>query len=382
MSQVPTAASGPGRGWPTWLVGVAGIGLLLWLLAPVLTPFAVSLLLAWLGVPLVDRIQRRGLARTWAVSLVFLLMSLFVLLALLVLLPLVEHQINRLFGNLPRYLDWIQHTALPWLAARTGLSLAAGDDGASWPELLHAYGQQAGGVAKGLLGSISRSGLALLGWLASATLVPVLTFYFLRDWPHMLDHVRELLPRPLEPTVSRLARDADTVLAAFLRGQVSVMAVLSLIYALGLALIGIDLAVLIGLGAGLLSFVPYLGAFLGVSGGVLAAWVQFGDWTHVLWVLAVFGIGQALESFVLTPWLVGDRIGLHPVAVIFALMVGGELFGFLGLLLALPVAAVAMVLIRFAHARYLNSALYGLPPVSAPAAVEEPADTSTDVPTP
>lgn len=383
MSGVPASSADPRRWWPAWLAAAGVIGLLLWLLAPVLTPFAVSLLLAWLAVPLVERIERRGLSRAWAVSLVFLLMSLFVLLALLVLLPLIERQSSQFLGNLPRYLGWIQHTALPWIAARTGLSLDVVGEGTPWLDLVRAYGQQAGGVAKGLLGGISRSGLALLGWLVSATLVPVLTFYFLRDWPHMLGRVRELLPRPLEPTVSRLARDADTVLAAFLRGQVSVMGALSLIYAVGLALVGIDLALLIGIGAGLLSFVPYLGAVLGVAGGVIAAWVQFGDPMHIIWVLAVFGIGQTLESFVLTPWLVGDRIGLHPVAVIFALMVGGELFGFLGLLLALPVAAVGMVLIRFAHERYLRSELYGTAPmVSVADAAEEAVAPPSDAPAP
>jgi predicted PurR-regulated permease PerM len=189
--------------------------------------------------------------------------------------------------------------------------------------------------------------------------VPVLTFYFLRDWDVMVAQIRDLLPRPYLPTVSRLARESDEVLGGFLRGQFSVMLSLGSIYAIGLWAIGIDLGLLIGFVAGLVSFVPYLGAFVGVTSAVIATLVQHGDATHLLLVMGVFALGQTLEGFVLVPWLVGDRIGLHPVAVIFAIMAGGQLFGFLGVLLALPVAAVAMVLLRYAHEHYRRSGLYG-----------------------
>ncbi|MBB5014605.1 AI-2E family transporter [Rehaibacterium terrae] len=346
-----------------WLAMAAVLGALLYALGPILTPFAVSLLLAWLGDPLVGRLQRRGMGRTLAVVLVFALMTLALLLALLVVVPLLERQIAYLVQQLPAYGAWLRDTALPWIEQRTGLELAGYFDPARLIGLLKQHWHEAGGIASAVLGGISRSGLAILGWLASLLLIPVLTFYFLRDWPGMVERVRELLPRPLEPTVVRLAAESDAVLGGFLRGQLSVMLALGAIYSLGLWLVGIELAFLIGMLAGLVSFVPYLGAFIGVAAGLVAALVQHGDLLHVVLVLVVFGVGQALESFLLTPWLVGDRIGLHPVAVIFAIMAGGQLFGFLGVLLALPVAAVAMVVLRWLHARYTESDLYGAPAV-------------------
>ena len=361
-----------------WLLPMAVIGLLLYLLGPVLIPFAISALLAWLGDPLVGRCQRHGMSRSAAVSLVFVLMSVLLLLSLLIVIPLLERQISELITNLPRYLGWLKTTALPWLEQRTGLEIAAYFDPDQLVALLKGHWQQAGGIASAVFAGLSRSGLAIAGWLATALLVPVVTFYFLRDWPKLVARIRELLPRQLEPTVVRLAQQSDEVLGAFLRGQVSVMIVLGAIYALGLSLVGIDLAFLIGMGSGLLSFVPYLGAFLGVAGGLVAALVQHGDWLHVLLVLGVFSVGQLLESFVLTPWLVGDRIGMHPVAVIFAIMAGGQVFGFLGVLLALPVAAVVMVVLRYAHQRYLQSEMYlaGAPPALEPSALATSADAA------
>lgn len=366
-----------------WLVLTGALGLVLYLLGPVLTPFAISALLAWLGDPLVGRCERRGMRRNVAVVLVFALSTLLLLLAVLIAVPLLERQIGTFIDNVPRYLQWVHGVALPWLEQKTGATLAVYFDPAQWGDLLVAHWQQAGGVASTLIGGLSKSGLAIAGWVSTLLLVPVVTFYFLRDWPQLIGRVREMVPRPLEPTVTRLAQQSDEVLGAFLRGQVSVMLVLGAIYAFGLSLVGIDLAFLIGMGAGLLSFVPYLGAFLGVAGGLIAALVQHGDWLHVALVLLVFGVGQILESFVLTPWMVGDRIGLHPVAVIFAIMVGGQLFGFLGVLLALPVAAVVMVLLRYAHTRYLQSEWYGAEPSlpgSAPPAVDATADLGVVAP--
>ena len=210
-----------------------------------------------------------------------------------------------------------------------------------------------------ILSHATSSGLALFSIIANVTLVPVLTFYFLRDWDVLVENVRQLLPRPLLPTVTRLALESNEVLGGFLRGQFSVMLALGAIYAGGLWLVGLDLGLLIGMIAGMVSFVPYLGAFFGVTAAVLASLVQHGDPMHLALVLGVFAVGQTMEGFVLIPWLVGDRIGLHPVAVIFAIMAGGKLFGFLGVLMALPVAAVSMVMLRYAHEKYTHSGLYG-----------------------
>lgn len=353
-----------------------GVGLLLYLLGPILTPFAVAALLAYLGDPLVDRLQERGMGRTAAVAIVFGAMTLLLLLLPLILVPLLEVQISTLVDKLPQYLGYIRDRLVPLLEEHLGMDPAL----LSTEQLiamLKSHWQKAGGLAAAVITSISHSGLAVIAWVMNLVLIPVVSFYFLRDWDTMLERVRELLPRHVEPEVVRLARESDQVLGAFLRGQLAVMLLLGLVYSIGLWLAGLKLAFLIGMSAGLLSFVPYLGAILGIGGAVIAALVEHGDMIHVVYVLIVFGIGQTLESFVLTPWLVGDRIGLHPVAVIFAILAGGQLFGFLGVLLALPVAAVLMVLLRHMHERYVQSELYGSATGAAPVAVSLP-DAAVD----
>jgi len=357
----PTATPDPfsdQRRWQ-WLALAAGVGVLVWLLGPILTPFVVSALLAWLGEPLVRRIEGRGRTRTTAVLLVFTLMSLALVLAVLLLIPLVENQVGKFIDWLPRFGLWLTGTAVPWAEQRFDLDLAGYVDPSQLIALLREHWQQAGGIAATVVGEVSKSGLAILGWFANLALIPVVTFYFMRDGASMLGRARDLLPRPVEPLVTKLACESDQVLGGFIRGQLSVMIALGTIYAIGLTAVGVDLGILIGLVAGLVSFVPYLGAIVGLGAAVIATLVQHGDLMHLALVLGVFGLGQLLESFWLTPWLVGDKIGLHPVAVIFAIMAGGQLFGFLGVLLALPVAAVAVVVGRYAHERYTHSRLYG-----------------------
>ena len=380
MTAVPDPFSDRRR-WQ-WLALAAGLGGLVWLLAPILTPFVLSALLAWLGDPLVARIERSGRSRTTGVVLVFSLMTLVIVLGVLLLVPLVESQVAKLIDWLPRFGAWLTGTAVPWAEQRFNLELAGYIDPSQIIELLKKHWQEAGGIAATVFGGVSKSGLAVLGWIANLALIPVVTFYFLRDWRVMIERVRELLPRPIEPLVSKLSAESDHMLGGFLRGQISVMFALGVIYATGLWMVGLDLGILIGLVAGLVSFVPYLGAVVGIGAAIIATLVQHGDWMHLLLVLVVFGVGQTLESFLLTPWLVGDRIGLHPVAVIFAIMAGGQLFGFLGVLLALPVAAVVMVVVRYAHERYTHSTLYGaddeVPANVAEAAAEVPVGAEPD----
>ena len=334
-----------------------GLGLLLWLLGPVLTPFVIGALLAYLGDPLVDRLERLRLSRTAAVAIVFSLMTLALVGVVLLLIPMLERQISTFIEQFPRYRDWFTEIALPWVSARIGLDFM-GIELDNIYAMLKQHWQEAGGVAASLLGGISKSGLLIINWIVNLALIPVVAFYLLRDWDVMVGKIRQLIPRSIEPVVTRLVTESDSVLGGFLRGQLSVMLALGLVYWTGLWLVGIDLALLIGMIAGLVSFIPYLGAIVGISISVIAALVQYGDWTHVLMVAAVFGVGQILESVALTPWLVGDRIGMHPVAVIFAVMAGGQLFGFIGVLVALPVAAVVMVLLRYLYARYTASRLY------------------------
>lgn len=342
--------------WQWLAVALVG-GVLIYLLAPALTPFAIAALFAYLWDPVVDRLERLGLSRNFSVSLVFLFITVAVVAIILLVIPFTERQIAKFLDQLPRWLAWIQAEAQPQLEKRFGVTLDFADPN-KLIEMLKGHWREAGGVATAVLAKVSKSGLTVLGWVAQLVLIPVVTFYLLRDWDVLVSRVNELLPRGIEPTVSRLARESDEVLGAFLRGQLSVMLSLGTLYAVGLWAIGIDVGPLIGMIAGLISFVPYLGAIVGVGMALIAAVVQYQDWTHVFLVLAVFGVGQTIEGYVLVPKLVGDKIGLHPVAVIFAILAGGELFGFLGVLLALPAAAVVMVLLRFLHERYTASALY------------------------
>lgn len=336
-----------------------GVGLLwcLWLLAPILSPFVFAALLGWLGDPMVDRLERR-MSRNSAVVLVFAVMILVLLLVAVLLVPLLESQVMTLVDSLPGYRDWFVQTALPWIEQRTGLQILAWFDPQHLFQLIREHWQGAGGIVAVMLGYVSRSGFALMVWLANIALLPVLTFFFLRDWDLIVGRVGALVPRDHYATVRRLALEANDVLGGFLRGQLLVMLVLGILYALGLWLVGLKLGILIGVVAGLLTFVPYLGPAAIILFGGIAALVQFGDWQHLAGVGIVFAVGQVVESFLLTPVLVGDRIGLHPMAVIFAVMAGGTLFGFLGMLLALPVAAVVNVLLRYAQERYRHSRLY------------------------
>jgi predicted PurR-regulated permease PerM len=347
------------------LVAIALLCWLLYRLAPVLTPFAVAAALSYLGDPLVDRLQRvklgsRPLSRTLAVCVVFLLMFLLVLGLLLVVIPKTLEQVRHLIDRMPEIIGWFANTAIPWLEGKLGVKFS-GLDAATLTETVKTYWKEVAAASMDVLGSVSAGGQALMNWLMNFVLVPVVTFYLLRDFDDLVAGIRRLLPTRIEPTVSGLAKEIDEVMGAFLRGQFLVMLALGLIYTLGLWAIGLDLAFVIGMLAGLLSIVPYLGTLVGVVAALIAASFQFQDLIHPLLALAVFGVGQTLEGMVLTPKLVGDKVGLHPVAVIFAVLAGGQLFGFLGILLALPVASALNVLLRYADAQYRSSHLFHVP---------------------
>lgn len=374
-----------------WAALALGVVWVVWLLAPILSPFVFAALLGWLGDPMVDRLEARRMQRNTAVVLVFSVMTLVLAIVAILLVPLLEQQLVTLVESLPNYRDWFVQTALPWIERRTGLQILSWLDPERLFQLIREHWQSAGGVAAAVLGYVSRSGFALMGWLANIVLLPVLTFFFLRDWDLLVERVGALVPRDHYDTVRRLARESDEVLGGFLRGQLTVMLILGVLYAIGLWAVGLNLGILIGLIAGLLTFVPYLGPAAIVVFGGIAALVQYGDWQHLAGVGVVFALGQVIESYWLTPKLVGDRIGLHPMAVIFAVMAGGTLFGFLGMLLALPVAAVANVLLRYAQDRYRHSRLYaGDGPVivldanagTAAAAVVEPSTNEPAEPGP
>jgi predicted PurR-regulated permease PerM len=333
-------------------------GWLVYLLSPVLMPFVFSAILAYLGDPLTDKLEKHRLSRTQSVLVVFSAMSLVLVLVLFLLIPQLEIQIANFLGSLPAYAEKINGALLPWLEQRFGITLKP----VKIDELINIvknHWQKAGGIAATTMGSLSRSGGVIIGFLMNLVLIPVVTFYLLRDWDILVTKIYGLLPRRITPTTAKLAGEVDTVLSAFLRGQFYVMLALGCIYSLGLWIVGLDLALLIGMLAGLVSFVPYLGAIVGIVAACTAALVQFHELTQLVPVAVVFLIGQTLEGTILTPKLVGDKIGLHPVAIIFSVMAGGQLFGFLGILLALPIASIVMVFLRHVHDIYRDSEFYG-----------------------
>ena len=334
-----------------WLIAVALIGCLLYLLAPVLTPFVAAALLAYIGDPLADRLERLKLPRTLAVVAVFLLTILVLALLILLVGPLIRSQVAALFSALP---DIIASVEQVWLPSIMGfLDIETGDD-VGIGAFLARYSDTAGTWAATILMSVSKSGGAVATAVLSLFLIPILTFYLLRDWDRILSHGSALIPSRLRSTVFELARDTDEVLGAFFRGQLLVMFALAVIYSTGLSLVGLKYAVAIGVVSGLVSFVPYLGFVFGIGLAGLTVALEPNPLWLMVGVVATFTIAQLLEGSFLTPKLVGDRIGLHPVIIIFAVAAGGQLFGFFGILLALPAAAVLSVLVRFAYDRYLK----------------------------
>ncbi|MGV6808829.1 MAG: AI-2E family transporter [bacterium] len=339
-----------------WLTVISLFLGLVYLLAPILTPFLMAALLAYLGDPLVDRLETWKLSRTLSVAVVFIALILMILVVLLVLLPIIETQLAHLVQKMPRYIDNAVLVLQPYLLQEWGVNIENIDQEIkAW---LKTNLSETGGFVQKILKTISASGALLIGWATTLFLTPVITFYLLRDWDHLVAFIHDLLPRRVEPVVSQLAKEADDVLGAFLRGQLLVMLALGLLYSLGLTLVGVEFAFLIGMLAGLLSFVPYLGLIVGVLVAGLAVLLQTQSIVDLLLVFGVFGIAQLIEGVILTPLLVGERIGLHPVAVIFAVLAGGQLFGFFGVLLGLPAAAVVAVILRYMRDSYKNSAMY------------------------
>ena len=332
--------------------------ILIYFLSPVLAPFLAGIIIAYLGDPLVDKLEEVRVHRTIGVLLVFLAFAAVLGTATLVILPLMARELAELIRSLPTFLAWLQETVSPWLVTRFGidpfdvkLDNVASGVMENW--------QKTGGLVGVALARVTQSGFAFLASLGVVALTPVVAFYMMRDWDLIVERIVGMVPRDMVPGFVRLCGECDEVLGAFLRGQLLIMFLLGVVYAIGLYAVGLDLAILIGMMAGLASIVPYLGFFVGIIAAAIAAMFQFQDPVYLGYVGIVFLIGQALEGWVLTPWLVGDKIGLHPVAVIFAVLAGGQLFGFVGVLLALPLAAVVMVFVRYLHGRYLVSEYYG-----------------------
>ncbi len=367
----------PVNRWPLVFAFFGVLAVLFWILQPILLPFVLGALIGYLGDPVVDRLEARGIGRTLGVSLVFLAFFGLYLLGLLFAIPMLLNQIDDIIKRVPDVYTWLRDVVLPWLQSRTMIS-GAHLPQIDWSAELADNWQSLSKITATTITRITGSGLGLILWMTNLALVPVVAFYLMRDWDDVMARVLRLLPRDWQEGAAQMAGEADEVVGAFLRGQFVVMCALGVLYTMGLWAAGVNLALLLGVVAGLASIVPYLGFIVGITASLIAAWIQFQELLPLLYVCLVFGIGQLVESFVLTPVLVGDRIGLHPVAVIFALMAGGQLAGFVGVVVALPVAAVIMVFARHAVAHYQQSDLYGRQAEHAAGAPPDDGDAERD----
>lgn len=347
------------RKWLPWVLVVLTLVVLVFLfsqLRDVLMPFITSAVLAYILNPLVVYLEshgiKRGRASMWVMGFaLFLLVGL-----LLVIVPMLVKQFQSIIMKLPMLVDYVQHTFLPWFNQKFGEYVSL--DANTVVEWLRNNTQNIQTALQKAMPMLVQQGTSIAGWLGNIVLLPLLLYYFLLDWSRWENGLATMIPRRYLATYSRIAGKMDRVLGEFLRGQLMVMIIMGLLYGLGLMMTGLDSGFAIGMVAGILVFVPYLGAFTGMLLATLAALLQFDSWWGLLSVWAVFGVGQFLESFFITPKIVGDRIGLSPFWVIFALMAFGSMLGFIGMLVALPLAAICLVLIEEGKTVYLNSAFY------------------------
>lgn len=336
-----------------WIILIGVLGALIYLLSPILTPFLLAAVIAYMGNPLVSWLSTRKISRTLATVLVMLLSLGAFTTLILVMMPLFESEIMRLLERAPDYLETVKNQWIPWLKTTLGIDLQL--DVAMLRQAVAEHWKSAGGVAAKMLPSLTSGGMVILDFLMNLLLVPVVLFYLLRDWNALISQINGWIPPVWRKQLYPLVHEIDRVLAEFLRGQIAVIILMSGFYVTGLWMVGLEFALPIGLLAGMLVFVPYLGAIVGLALATFAAVMQFQEWSGVMTVWGVFAIGQLLESMLITPWLVGERIGLHPVMVIFALLAFGQLFGFIGILLALPISAVLLVWLRHLHKQYLDT---------------------------
>ena len=339
-----------------WALLVLAMWAALWLLAPVLAPFVVAAVLAYILHAPVSALHARGMPRLLAVVLVEAVALLAVLGLLMLLVPVLLHELPLLREQVPRLALRFNESLVP-LLARLGIEFSL-DVAAIKALMLKVFGGNADELVTAALSSLRIGGSVALAVVGYLVLVPVALYYLLVDARRLSLWAASLVPPRLRPSVFGFARECDDLLSHYLRGQVMVMLALAAYYTLALLLLGFDLAVPVGLFTGLAIFVPYLGYGVGLVLALLAGVLQFGPATGVLMVAVVYGLGQVLESFVLTPRWVGERIGLSPLAVIFALLAFGQLLGFVGVLIALPASAVLLVLLRRAQALYFDSKLY------------------------
>ena len=372
-SSAPAAASpplpwsAPSSAWPRRLAWGAGFsligGLLLWLLWPVLAILVAAAAIAYLLDPLVDRFERRGMSRELGIGALLMLGVLAGAVVMLLMVPPFVRKLGEIGIVLADFFATIDQRLLPaaaWIELNTGRSvpLDLTQLQAQVPQLIEEGLPKIQATATKVFQGLFTQGMGLISAILNLTLLPLFAFYLLRDWDRLIDMLHQLVPPVLRPRVVRVAREVDGRLAAFVRGQLMVCAALGVLYSLGLWVAGIDLPFTVGMLAGALFIVPYLGTLVGVVLATLLALVEYGVDIHLLWVALVFGGAQAVEGYLLTPKIVGDKVGLHPLVVIIALLVGGSLLGIWGMLLAIPITATLSVLGAEWLDLYRNSAVF------------------------
>jgi predicted PurR-regulated permease PerM len=354
-----------------WLIGLAVFALAVFFLRDILLPFVAGMAIAYLLDPACDRLERWGLSRTLATSVLTILFVVIAICAVLVLVPVVAGQLVNLIKNTPQYVESLRDSVATFITV-----IEARVEPAVVERLRDALSGSAARLVDwttNMLGSVISGGVALANLLSLLFITPIVTFYLLRDWDRIVAKVDSWLPREHAPTIRRLMKEVDERLAGFLRGQGMVCLILGIFYAVALSVAQLQFGLVVGLIAGLASFIPFVGAILGLVLSVGLALVQFDDWTRVAIIVGIFFAGQALEGNFLTPRIVGERVGLHPVWIMFGLLAGGALFGFVGVLLAVPAAAAVGVGTRFALEQYMGSSIY-----TGPAGAVLNADDSKD----
>jgi predicted PurR-regulated permease PerM len=340
----------------TWVIAFGVLVGIVYLAEAILLPFIVGIAIAYFLDPLADRLEHWGCSRTIATTIITVAFFALLIALILLLFPLLEAQIVGLVGKIPALVDAVGKALAP-LKQQIEQKITA----ANVEKLRVAAENYAGAVLTGIAALLQRvwqGGAALVNTVSLIVITPLVAFYLLRDWDRIVAAIDGWLPRDFADDIRKVASDIDRAIAAFVRGQGTVCLFLAAFYGVGLTLVGLDFGLLVGIGTGLISFIPYFGMLIGMATAIGIAFTQFGDWVPFALVLGVFAAGQVLESFFLTPKLVGGQVGLHPVWVIFALMAGGAGFGFTGVLLAVPVASAIAVLIRFSLSRYMASSLY------------------------
>lgn len=339
-----------------WMGVFAVLVLMIVLLRSILLPFVMGMAIAYFLDPAADRLEKWGCSRTLATTVISIGFFLVLIAVLLLLVPLIQSQLVDLFAKLPEVGQTLWSEATGYMESLRA-NLPPEQIAKLEKKLGDALGATVSGAA-GMIGKIWSGGLAFFNLLSLIFVTPLVAFFLLRDWDRIIAKIDGWLPRHHADTVRRLAREIDSMLAGFVRGQAILCLILGCFYAVALSIAGLDFGLIVGLLAGLISFIPFVGATFGLIASVGLAVVQFDAWQDIAIVAAIFIIGQAAEGNILQPKLVGDRVGLHPVWIIFALLAGGALLGFVGILLAVPIAATIGVLVRFLLTEYLDSPLY------------------------